>query len=303
VTRSYPVLLLTLAAVWGASYLFIKVAVEDIEPAAMMETRLLIAVALLVPFFLARTGVSRGLAELRGAARPGLVLGIVNAALPFTLIAWGEKHVDSGVAAIANASVPLFVVLLAIRYRPSERASGARLAGILVGFIGVAVLAGGQPDAGWWAIAGTLAVVAASVSYAFAGLYGQTRVEETSGPVLATASMVGGALVLLPLALVQLPSELPGWKATASVLAMGVLGTAFAQLVLFRMLRLHGASRVSLVTYVMPPIALLYGAVLLDESLTAGVLVGLALILLGVALGSGALKLPRREAAPATPHA
>jgi drug/metabolite transporter (DMT)-like permease len=292
-----------LAAVWGASYLFIKVAVEEIEPAAMMFFRLVIAVALLVPFVLLREGTARGLRELGRAWRPGLVLGTVNAAVPFTLIAWGEKHIDSGVAAIANATVPLFVVLLAIRFRPSERANGTRLAGVLLGLVGVAVLAGAQPEGGWWAVAGTLAVVVASLAYAIGGLYGQGASKVVSAPVLATVSMIGGTLVLLPFALLQLPDDTPGWKASASVAALAVGGTALAQLVVFRMLRLHGAARLSLVTYLLPVTAVAYGVVLLDERLTVGVLAGLALILPGVALGSGALRLPRREPVTAAPPA
>jgi drug/metabolite transporter (DMT)-like permease len=294
VTRSYVWMLSFLAAVWGASYLFIKVAVDEIEPTAMMFFRLALAAALLVPFLLVQLGTRRALEELRRAWRPGLALGVVNAALPFTLIAWGEKHIDSGVAAIANSTVPLFVVLLAIRFRPSERATGARLAGVLIGFAGVAVLAGGQPGGGWWAVAGTLAVVIASVSYAIGSLYGQGRTAETRGPVLATAAMVGGMVVLVPFALLQLPTEVPSSETIASVAALSILGTALAQLVLFRMLRLHGSARTSLVTYLLPVTALFYGAVLLDEAVTAAVLGGLALILLGVALGSGALRLPRR---------
>jgi drug/metabolite transporter (DMT)-like permease len=292
-----------LAAVWGASYLFIKVAVDEIEPAAMMFFRLAIASALLVPFVLVREGTGGGLRELARAWRPGLVLGTVNAAVPFTLIAWGEKHIDSGVAAIANATVPLFVVLLAIRFRPSERARGTRLAGVLLGLVGVAVLAGAQPDGGWWAVAGTLAVVVASLAYAIGGLYGQGASRVVSAPVLATASILGGTLVLLPFALLQLPDQLPGWEASASVVALAVGGTALAQIVVFRMLRLHGAARLSLVTYLLPVTAVAYGVVLLDERLTLGVLAGLALILPGVALGSGAVRLPRREPAAATPPA
>jgi drug/metabolite transporter (DMT)-like permease len=294
VTRSYVPLLSFLAAVWGASYLFIKVAVDEIEPTAMMFFRLALAAGLLVPFVLVRLGTRRGLDELRRAWRPGLALGVVNAAVPFTLIAWGEKYIDSGVAAIANSTVPLFVVLLAIKFRPSERATGARLAGVLIGVAGVAVLAGAQPDGGWWAVAGTLAVVLASFAYAVGGLYGQGQTAETRGPVLATAAMIGGAVVLLPFALVQLPDTMPSSEAIASVAALSVLGTALAQLVLFRMLRLHGSARTSLVTYLLPVTALFYGAVLLDEPVTAAVLAGLVLILLGVALGSGALRLSRR---------
>jgi drug/metabolite transporter (DMT)-like permease len=301
VTRSYIGGISFLAAVWGASYLFIKVAVEEIEPAPMMFFRMVLAVLLLVPFLLMREGARVGAAKLRRGWRPGLVLGVVNAAVPFTLIAWGEKHIDSGIAAIANATVPLFVVLLAIRFMPSERASGARLVGILLGLVGVAVLSGAQAEGGAWAVAGTLAVVLASLSYAVGSLYGAARTEDTTGPVLATASMIGGALILLPLALAQLPDELPSWEALASVAALAVGATALGQLVLFRMLRLHGSSRTSLVTYLLPPTALLYGAVLLDEPVTIAALTGLALILPGVALGSGALRVGRRE--PATQSA
>ena len=286
-TRAYWPLLTLLAAVGGASYLFIKVAVEDVEPAAMMFFRLAIAAALLLPVVAAQGR----LGEVARAWRPGLVLGIVNAAVPFTLIAWGEKHVDSGVAAIANATVPIFVALLLIRFIPSERLSRARLSGILLGLVGVGVLTGGQPAAGgWWAVAGTLAVVVASFSYGVGGVYGQLRVRGTAGPVLATASMVGGALVLAPLAVWQLPREVPSPEAIGSLLALAVLGTAFAQLILFRMLRLHGSARLSLVTYLMPPVALFYGALLLDEPLRPEMLAGLALILGGVAIGSGKMR-------------
>jgi drug/metabolite transporter (DMT)-like permease len=301
-TRGYVPLLLTLALVWGASYLFIKVAVDEIEPTTMMAVRCVVAAALLVPFVLWHAGSAKGWRDLRAAWRPGLVLGLINAAIPFTLIAWGEKHIDSGVAAVANATVPIFVTLFAIRFRPSERATGARMGGILVGLLGVGVLAGAAPDVGWWPIAGILAVVLASVSYAASGLYGQGRVESIPGPALAAASMAGGAVILLPFGVAQAPSEMPGWESLASVAALAIGGTAFAQLILYRTLRLHGAARLSLVTYLMPPTALLYGALLLDEPLTAAALGGLALILLGVALGSGALRLPRREPAPATPH-
>ncbi|MBD0338186.1 MAG: EamA family transporter [Thermoleophilia bacterium] len=286
-TRAYWPLLGLLALIWGASYLFIKVAVDDVEPAAMMFFRLAVAGLLLLPLVLARGQ----LWEMRRAWRAGLVLGIANAAVPFTLIAWGEQYVDSGVAAIANATVPLFVALLLIRFLPSERLSRSRLAGVLLGLVGVAVLTGGQPAAGgWWAVAGTLAVVVASFAYAIGGVYGQVRVQGTSGPVLATASMLAGALVLLPLAAFQVPDELPSREALGSLLALTVLGTAFAQLILFRMLRLHGSARLSLVTYLMPPVALFYGALLLDEPVRTEAVAGLALILAGVAVGSGKMR-------------
>jgi len=113
--------------------------------------------------------------------------------------------------------------------------------------------------------------------------------------------MIGGAIVLLPFGLAQLPSQVPGWKETGSVLALAVLGTALAQIILYRVLRSDGAARVSLVTYLLPVTALFYGVTLLGEPLTVEELVGMALILGGVAFGSGAVRMPRREPAAATP--
>src|SRR5919108_4754969 len=156
--RGYVPLLLIVAGIWGASYLFIKVAVEEIEPTAMMDLRLLLAAAVLVPFIAVRFGTRRAVAEVRSTGTGAFILGVINMAFPFVLIAWGEKHIDSGVAAIANASVPIFVALLAIRFNPSERSSGLRLVGILLGLVGVGVLAGVHPEGGGWAVLGTLAV-------------------------------------------------------------------------------------------------------------------------------------------------
>jgi drug/metabolite transporter (DMT)-like permease len=300
-SRSYAPLLLVLAAIWGASYLFIKVAVRDLEPTVLVTLRLLIAAVPLIGFLAVRHGTRSALAQVGGAWREGLVFGIINGVVPFTLISWGEKHIDSGIAAIANASVPIFVTLLAIRFRPSERASGLKLVGIALGLAGVGVLAGVHPQGGWWSVAGTLAVVAASFFYAAGGLYGQYAVGHVAGPIVAAASLLYGGLVLLPFALVQLPAHFPGWKAAGSVLALSLAGTAVAQLILFRMLRLFGAARLSLVTYLLPVTALIYGALILDEPLRASALGGLLLILGGVALGSGVwrpLRRPLIEPAP-----
>ena len=288
-----PVLLL--AAIWGASYLFIKVGVRDFQPATLMSLRLVIAfVPLFVFVAITRGGARRAAREIASVWREGLVLGLLSAAVPFTLVAWGEKHIDSGVAGVAQASLPLFTALLAIKFKPSERPTGQRLVGIAIGIVGVGVLTGVDPGNGWWAVAGTLAVVLASVSYAAGGLFGQTQTATVSGPVLAAATTLYGAIVLLPWGMTQLPSHAPGWKSIASLLALALAGTAFAQLLLFHMLRVHGAARVSLVTYLMPPFALFYGATILDEPLRWSALAGLALILLGVALGSGAVLLRRR---------
>ena len=287
-------MLLLLASVWGASYLFIKVAVEEIPPAPMMAARTLIAAAVLLGYVVWRFGRTRAMLELRTAWRHCLVLGLLNAAVPFWLIAWGEQHIDSGLAAVVQASVPIFNALLVLKFLPHELLSATRAFGLGVGLVGVAVVTGIHPEGGALAVLGALAVVGSSLSYAGAGVYGQRAVSGTAGPVLAAGSMLTAGLILLPFALFQIPSEVPGWKATASVLALALLGTALAQLVLFRVLAHHGSSRLSLVTYLMPGFALVYGAVLLDEEITAATLGGLGLILGGVALASGAVRLPRR---------
>ena len=294
-SRSYVIYIGLLAAFWGASYMFIKVAGRAFEPATMIMLRLFVAAVLLVIVLLAQRGGRETLADMRRLGWEGFALGIVNAAIPFTLIAWGERHIDSGVAAIANASMPIFVVLLAIRFRPSERVRGLRFAGFLIGLLGVAVLAGVHPKGGWWGVAGTLAVVLASVSYAAGSLWSQRLVERTSGLTLATTTMLGALAVLLPFGLWQLPSAVPGWKETGSVIALAVIGTAISQIILYRVLRSDGAARVSLVTYLLPVTALFYGVVLLGEHVTWQELGGMALILGGVALGSGAVRIPRRE--------
>ena len=285
--RSYWPSLFLLAAMWGASYLYIKVAVEDIPPAAMTEFRLLGAAFLLTVYLAGRVSWSGALGDLRDAWKPCLVLGTINAALPMTLVAWGETHIDSSIAAIAQASVPIFVVFLSLRFLPHEPLGPSRIAGLVVGLVGVAVITGVHPEGDKWAILGTLAVILSSLSYASGGVFGQIQVHGTAGPVLAAGSMIAGSVVLLPFAIADPPVEAPGATAAAGLFALIIFPTVLGQLLLFRMLRLFGSRRVSLVTYLLPGFAIVYGAVLLDEPITAAAMGGLALILAGVALASG----------------
>jgi len=296
VNRRYALYLFVLGAIWGSSYLFIKVGVRDLSPSVLVEIRLLCAAPLLVAFAVQRYGWG----ALRAAWRESIVLGIANAAVPFTLIAWGERHVDSGVAAVANSSVPIFVAILAIWFVPSERSTGWRAVGVVLGIVGVAVLAGVHPAGGWWGALGTGAIVLASVAYAISNLYAGRHMS-AGGPVLAAGSMVVALVVLLPFALATLPSEAPGWKSVASGIMLGLFGTAIAQILSYRMIRLWGSSRAVLVAYMLPAFALFYGAVFLSEPVTWQKLTGLLLILAGVALGSGAVRIPRRTPVVQTP--
>ena len=298
--RGYVPTLLVLALAWGSSFMFIEFAIEDLTPAATMAARLVIAASVLLGILIARRGFRQAIGCLRQFGRSGLVLGAVTTALPFWLIAWGQTHIDSGIAAIGNAAMAIFVALLAIRFAPGERVTGMRAVGIGLGILGVGVLVGLDPQGGWWGAIGTLAVVLAAVSYAGGSLYSQRKLDDSSGLLIMTASTIWGALVLLPLGIVQAPSELPGGKAIMAILVMGVVSTAIGLLLYIHLVENYGSSRASLVVYLLPVIALFYGAVFLDEPLRATALVGLALILGGVALGSGLVRpLRRQEPIPA----
>jgi drug/metabolite transporter (DMT)-like permease len=296
VSRRYSLYLVLLGAIWGSSYLFIKVGVRDLSPAALIEIRLLCAAPVLVAFAVQRAGWD----ALRAAWRQGLVLGVLNAAVPFTLIAWGEGYVDSGTAAVTNASVPIWLAIFAVWFVPSERSTGLRAVGVGLGLVGVAILAGVHPPGGWKGALGTGAIILASISYAVANLYAGRRMS-AGGPVLAAASMTVATVVLMPFALASLPAHAPGWKSIGSGVTLGLLGTAVAQIISYRMIRLYGSSRAVLVAYMLPAFALFYGAVFLNESVTWQKLVGLLLILGGVGLGSGVWQLRRRREVATAP--
>jgi drug/metabolite transporter (DMT)-like permease len=195
VNGRYAVLLLVLGATWGSSYLFIRIGVRDLSPAVLVEIRLICAVPPLLAFAASRYGW----AALRRAWRQGLVLGAMNAAIPFTLIAWDEEYVDSGTAAVANASVPIFLALLAVFFVPTERSTGLRLVGVLLGLVGVAVLAGVHPPGGWRGAAGTGAIVVASVSYAAANLYAGRNMALVAYLLPAFALLYGAVFLHEPL--------------------------------------------------------------------------------------------------------
>jgi drug/metabolite transporter (DMT)-like permease len=297
--RGYVPLLLLLAAIWAASFMFIKIAVDELEPTTTMALRLVFSAIPLLAIVALKHGPGPAFSEMRSITKAAMFLGVVSTALPFTLIAWGETKIDSGVAAIGNASMPIFVAIFAIKFRSSERATGSRLFGVLLGLLGVGVLTGINPKGGWWGVAGTLAVVVAGASYAVATLYTQGLLDNIHNDVLAATSVTWGAIFLVPVGAIQAPSDFPSWGVIAAVLALGLLGTAAGQLLYFRMIYRYGSARASLVVYLLPVTALFYGALLLNEPMTISAIVGLVLILAGTALGSGVVRLPRRAAVAA----
>jgi drug/metabolite transporter (DMT)-like permease len=278
-SRRDAVLLVALSFIWGASFLFIKVAVRQFDPLALVWLRVTLAAAVLVPAVLLLVG-RPALAQAHAAAGRLVVLGVMNSALPFALIAWAETRIGSGLAAILQAAAPLFTVMIVTRLG-HERVVGWRLAGFLTGFAGVVLLVGAH--AGGQLLA-ALAVILAALSYAAAGVFVAEKLQDTEPLVVAAGSMIGATILTAPFGLATLPTSVPAWKESASVAVLGVVGTGIAYVMYFIVIRRAGASRSILVTYLVPPVALAYGALLLGERVEAAAVAGLVLILGGVGL-------------------
>jgi len=220
------VLLSALALIWGSSFMFIKVAVRELDPSTLILGRLGLAsitLALVVPM-LARNPWR----EVRAHWRWLLAVGLLNTAVPFWLLSWGETRIDSGLASIIQASVPIFNALLAFGFFHSERVTGGRLAGVALGFVGVAVLVGAQPHA---KVLGALAVVGMALCYAAGGLLTRRHLTTTPPYVVALGTSVFAAVAVLPAGVIQAPHHIPGWKALASVVVLGTMCTAAAYLI------------------------------------------------------------------------
>jgi drug/metabolite transporter (DMT)-like permease len=285
-SRRHLVMLFGLAALWGASFMFIKIGDRELQPITLVGFRMALGALTLVPIVLITVGARRTVRELRGAAGPLIVTGLLNSAIPIFAITWAETRLDSGLTAIIQASAPLFTALLALRFSQDQRVGGSRLAGLVVGFAGVALLVGGRPSG---EIAAALAVVFAALCYAAAALYTGRRLRAVSPLVTALGALTAATLATLPIGLFQLPSHVTSWKVTASVLTLGIAGTGLAYILYYGLISGAGASRAILITYLVPTFAVFYGAVLLGEPVTAAAVGGLALVLAGVGLATGAV--------------
>ena len=280
VTRRPIVLLAALALIWGSSFMFIKVAVRQLDPSTLILGRLGLAavtLAVVVPF-LARSPWR----DVRTHWRWLLVVGLLNTAVPFWLLSWGETRIDSGLASIIQASVPIFNALLAFGFFHEQRVTGPKLLGVLVGFVGVALLVGAQPHG---KVLAAFAVVGMALCYACGGLLTRRLLADARAEVTALGTTTVAALVAVPGGVAQ--ATAPSWGAAASVVVLGVVGTALAYLLFFTIIVRAGAAYASLVTYLVPPVALTYGALFLGEHFGLTAFGGLALIFAGVALGTG----------------
>lgn len=283
-------MLLLLSVIWGGSFFLVQVIVAELPPIVLVAARVgLAAAALWAVVLVGRLPVPRGRPVWRGL----LVLGMMNNVLPFFLLAWGQSRVTSGLAAVLNATTPLWGVLFAAVLTRDERATPGRLGGVAIGVVGVgfimgpAVLGGETPAE--LPVLPALACVGAAISYGYAGVFGR-RFAGLPPLVVAAGQLGCASLVALPLAAAAaLPAGLPvpSLRTSLAVLALALVCSAFAYVLYFRILRAAGATSVLLVTQLVPVTAILLGAIFLGEQVSSRVFAGMALIALGLAIVDG----------------
>jgi drug/metabolite transporter (DMT)-like permease len=270
-------LLIVLGAIWGASFLLIEIGLRDLAPGLLAWARIALAAVVLVAF----AHASGALAGLRARVPGIMLLAAVQVAGPFLLIAAGQQEITSSLAGILMTTAPIFGAVLAIWVDHEERSSGLRLVGIVLGFVGVVVLLGLDLDGSAMALLGGLAVVLAGLGYAVGGFIIKHRFGGYQPLGVAAAVMTGSAVWLTPAAIASIPSTAPAAGPLLAVAALGVVGTGLAFAIYYELFATVGPARTLIVAYLIPGFAVLYGALLLDEPVTAVTLVGLALILAG----------------------
>jgi drug/metabolite transporter (DMT)-like permease len=274
VDRRNWILLLLLAALWGASYLFIKIGLDDLSPAGIVFSRTALAALVLLPFAI-RSG---GMAPLRSRA-PGLfALAAVQVAGPFLLISAGERHIASSLAGILVASAPIFTAIFAIWVDQAERLSANGIVGVAIGILGVALLLG--VDVSGSGLAGGLMVVLASVGYAIGGFALKRYFTGYQPLALVASTMSASAVMTLPLFLIDLPSHV-GLDTVGAMSVLGLGGTGIAFVIYYTLNHAIGPTKTSLVAYVAPVFAVVYGVTLLDESFGVTTAIGIVLIIGG----------------------
>lgn len=280
--KTYLVLLL-LSLIWGSSYLFIKVGVNEMPPAFVAGGRLACGLAFLL-IALRLQGLSLPARRLWGSL---LVVGLLNNVIPWILIPWGEQHISSALASILIATMPIFTVLTAHLATRDDRLNGQKLLGITLGFAGVVVLiAADLRDVMSNSALGDLAMLVSAASYGVATVFASRRLRGEDHTVLATGQLGFGLLMTVPLMLLSAGNVqgMPSPAALASVAALGVLGSGLAYVLYYYLIERGSPTQVSMVTYLSPVMAVLWGALLLNEPLGANTFAGLGLICAGVFL-------------------
>ena len=291
-TRKGWLLFTAMSVFWGIPYLFIKIAVRELDPTVVVFARVGIAAAVLLPVAIHR----RVLRQLRERWYVVAALACVQIVGPFLLISYGEQHIASSLTSLLIAADPLLVALFALRFDPGERVSGLRLVGLLIGMGGVVTLLGLDVGGDEQRLLGAAFVLLAAAGYA-AGALLIKRPTIAALPSLGvvTVECITATIVLLPLAVTRLPGKIPDMEVIASLLVLGLICTALAYLIFFALVAEVGASRGTVITYVNPAVSVLLGVTLLGEPLNAAIIVGFLLIILGSWLSTGGVLPPLRD--------
>lgn len=282
-----------LAAIWGASFLFMRLGTQEIGPLPTAGLRVLIAALFLTPVMLLR---GQG-AALRQHWKITFGIGILNSAIPFTCFTFALLSISTGLSAILNATVPLFGALIAWGWL-KDRPDGSRMVGLAVGFIGVSMLAWNKasfrPDssgnASGWAV---LACLCACICYGLSASIAKRLMGGLPALVSATGSQIGASLFLLPLTAWFWPAQPPSLRAWLAVLFLGVVCTGLAYILYFRLIERAGPSRALAVTFAIPAFAVFYGVLLLGETITPWMVLCALVIIAGTSLSTGLLRLSR----------
>ena len=305
-TRRSWLMLLANAAVWGASYLFIKIALDDFSEGAVVCLRTALG-ALLLLSFAARRGV---IGDIRSRVRWVLVIAFVQVVVPFLLITYGENHVSTSLTAILISSVPIYTALLALRFDHAERSQGWALVGVVIGIVGVVMLFGVDLSGSADELAGGAMMLGAALCYAISWLLVKHKMRGAAPEAIAGGTMLVAAVATAPLLAASPPTSAPALGSVAALLALGAGGTGIAFVLFYTLIAEIGPARAAMVSYVAPAFSIAYGVVLLGESLTVAAVGGLALILAGSWLGAqgrlpGFLSRsgPSRSSAPAPARA
>lgn len=276
-----------LAAIWGASFLSIKLALAELPVLTLVAHRVVWAALVLWGYVIWRRVPVPRAPRLWGAFA---VMGLLNNAIPFALMAWGQQFIETGLTSIFNAATAVFAVLVAALVLSDERLTRARLAGVLLAFAGVSVAIGLDALAGFDIRSlAQLAVLMGALCYALAAAWARVHLTGVAPEVAAAGMLTASSLVLLPLAVMVdgLPAMPSSWTTIGSILWFSVLGTAVAYLLYYRILALAGSGNAMLVTLMIPPVAIVLGALVLGERLGAEAFAGFVLLALGLVVLDG----------------
>ncbi len=281
--------LIALSALWGASFLFMRIAAPEFGPIVLVEVRVFIAALFLLPIFLLRANVS----DLKSHWKKLAILGVLNSAAPFILLTFATLSITGGFAGILNATAPIWAAVIAWVWL-SDRLNLSRIIGLFIGFAGVLLLIWNKVSL---AFDGTtvaiLAGILGAVFYAIGGNYAKRYVSGLNPLAIATGSMFAAAIVLFPAAIYLWPSGPVSVRAWIAVIIMGVASTGVAYILYFRLIRNVGPAKAITVTYLIPAFAMFWGAIFIDEKVTPIMLVGCSIIFVGTALATGMLSLER----------